>query len=122
MKLFDNIKKSLTEENEENAEKKKLWETISSLVDEAQDAISDAASAAIDKVGDLKQTISSKMTDSYEMACDFAVLQIKKAVKQIDLDELLEKIDEVQKERNLNVGALRNFIVELKEFSEDGNK
>ena len=112
-----------------------IWDSITDIAKSATDYVCDAAASAGEKIGEIASdgydivssaassawdTVSSVSQSAWDSTCDFLGVKIKGILRGIDFQSTINSLNDIQKEKDINVGVLVDFITRLKEFSEDG--
>ena len=78
-------------------------------------AVTNAASST----GGVIKSVSNSVYDSI---CEKVAIAIKKMIRGINLQDTIDALDKHHAETGANVRALRDFVVKLKEFGDDGKE
>lgn len=96
---------------------KEITAAASQKLQQASDAIVD--SSIVQKGKELTETVLQKAKNASDDITLFIMQRIKHIVASINFDKLLEGIDKAEKEKDIDVTMLRNFIIGLKDLVND---
>jgi len=110
----------------ESTNKLSFFQRMGSKLGDAGKVVSQTVSVASSIVGDKVEQAANAakevVADKYDGLTEFANNKVKKMVGNLPFDEVLTAIDKYASESGTDTKELRNFIVELQKFSQNGSK